>query len=132
MSYDSANGGVDYENKNESLRNACTEIVSEDDSDVCCLGSINLPRIKDLSELKEVTELAQLFLILGVMYSEVPHPKVLEVKVKNMRTGLGIMGFHEWLIRHGHKYEINDELAQWLETWKNIGQTAKRFGVSEE
>lgn len=41
---------VDFNNPNESLRNACTEIVSEDDSDVCCLGSINLGRIESLNE----------------------------------------------------------------------------------
>src|SRR5690606_5341358 len=33
----------------ETLRNACTEITSEDDSDVCNLGSINLSRVKSLS-----------------------------------------------------------------------------------
>lgn len=127
---------VDYENKNESLRNACTEIVSEDDSDVCCLGSINFSKINSIEELKEVTELAQLFLILGVIYSDVPHPKVKEIKEKNMRTGLGIMGFHEWLIRRGHKYEPNEELAVWLTEWKNSSDKSARkwskiMGVKE-
>jgi len=127
---------VDYENKRESLRNACDEIVSEDDSDVCCLGSINLPKIKNIKELKRVTELAQLFLILGVIYSDVPHPKVKEIKNKNMRTGLGIMGFHEWLIIHGYKYEENKELGEWLTVWKNTSDdSAKRWseklGVKE-
>ena len=41
---------VDYANKNESLRNACTEVVSEDDSDVCNLGSLNLARIEIIEE----------------------------------------------------------------------------------
>jgi len=31
--------------QNETLRNACTEVTSEDDSDVCNLGSINLGNI---------------------------------------------------------------------------------------
>ena len=31
--------------QNETLRNACTEITSEDDSDVCNLGSVNLANI---------------------------------------------------------------------------------------
>lgn len=102
----------------------CTEIVSEDDSDVCCLGSINFPRISNKEELAEITELAQLFLICGILYSDVPHEKVKEVKNKNMRTGLGIMGFHEWLIRHGYKYEPNAELAEWLSVWKESSDNA--------
>ncbi len=108
---------IDYENSNESLRNACTEVVSEDDSDVCCLGSINLPRIKNLEELRHITHLAQLFLIAGTQYSDFPVEKVREIRNKNMRTGLGAMGFHEWLIIHGHKYDENDELATWLKVW---------------
>lgn len=119
---------VDYENKNESLRNACTEIVSEDDSDVCCLGSINMGRIESLEEMKLVTELAQLFLIVGTEYSDVPYEKVKEVKEKNRRTGLGLMGLHEWLIKHGYRYEENDELAQYLQVWKDVSdESAKKW-----
>jgi ribonucleoside-diphosphate reductase alpha chain len=36
--------------ENETLRNACTEVTSEDDSDVCNLGSINLGNIESLEE----------------------------------------------------------------------------------
>ena len=127
---------VDVENKNESLRNACCEIVSEDDSDVCCLGSINLPKIKDLEELKEVTNLAILFLLSGTEYSDVPHPKVREVKRRNRRLGLGLMGIHEWLIRNGQKYEPNEAFAEWLNCWKNETESAsekwsRELGVSK-
>lgn len=127
---------VNYDNKNESLRNACCEVVSEDDSDVCCLGSINLARIKDLEELEYVTDLGQLFLIAGIIYSDVPHSKVREVKLRNMRTGLGLMGLHEWLIRNSYKYEENEELAEWMQTWKDVSdRSAKNWsnalGVNE-
>lgn len=127
---------VDYDNKNESLRNACTEVVSEDDCDVCCLGSINLPQIKNLEELKEVTELAILFLLSGTEYSDVPHPKVKEVKRRNRRLGLGIMGIHEWLIRNGQKYEPNDLFGEWLQIWKDSSEKAsekwsRELGVSK-
>lgn len=115
---------VDFDNPNESLRNACTEIVSEDDSDVCCLGSINLANISSMEELKYVTELAQLFLIVGVKYSDVPHPKVEIVREKNHRTGLGLMGIHEWLIRHNHAYGRNEELAGWLQVWKDTSDNS--------
>ena len=35
-----------FEDESDTLRNACTEVVSADDSDVCNLGSINLGRIE--------------------------------------------------------------------------------------
>lgn len=115
---------VDYENKNESLRNACTEIVSEDDSDVCCLGSINLANITDIEELIYVTNLAQLFLMVGVIYSDVPVQKVREIRVQNMRTGLGLMGIHEWLIKKDLPYGRNTELAIWLQVWKDTSDNS--------
>lgn len=119
---------VDYENKKESLRNACCEVTSEDDSDVCCLGSINLPKIKDVDELKRVTELATLFLLVGTEYSDIPYPKVLDIKRKNRRLGLGLMGIHEWLIRHGYSYEENAELETWLSAWKEASdKSAKKY-----
>jgi ribonucleoside-diphosphate reductase alpha chain len=118
---------VDYDNMNESLRNACTEIVSEDDSDACCLGSINLANIKDLDELKEVTELAQLFLIAGTEYSDAPTEKVKQVRSKNRRTGLGLMGIHEWLITRGYDYDENAELATWLQTWKDTSDSSAKY-----
>jgi len=38
------------EKQNETLRNACTEVTSEDDSDVCNLGSINIGNVDSLEE----------------------------------------------------------------------------------
>ena len=43
---------------NETLRNACTEVTSEDDSDVCTLGSLNMAEIETLEEMASVTALA--------------------------------------------------------------------------
>ena len=37
-----------FDKENETLRNACTEVTSADDSDVCNLGSINMGRIVDI------------------------------------------------------------------------------------
>ena len=118
---------VNYKNKNESLRNACTEIVSEDDCDVCCLGSINLDQIETIEELKRVTTLGQLFLICGILYSDVPYEKVLDVRKKNMRTGLGLMGLHSWLIMRGYPYDQNDELEKWLKVWKKESDDSARI-----
>lgn len=106
------------QNAGENLRNACTEITSSDDSDVCNLGSINLARIESREELAEVTRLGMLFLMAGTVYSDVPHDEVYSVREKNRRTGLGLMGVHEWLLRRDYRYEMNQELADWLKIWE--------------
>jgi len=110
---------IDYHNSKEVGRNACTEVVSEDDCDLCCLGSINLANIENIDELKTITNLAILFLMLGSEYSDVPFPKVKQIKINNRRLGLGLMGIHEWLIKRGLPYEPNRELGKWLQAWKD-------------
>ncbi len=127
---------VNYENSNESLRNACTEIVSEDDCDVCCLGSINLANISCIDELEWVTELAVIFLLQGTEYSDVPYDKVREVREKNRRIGLGLMGIHEWLLLRDYPYGENLELERWLEVWKEFSDLyakkwADKFSINE-
>lgn len=106
------------ENKYENLRNPCCEITSETDSDVCCLGSINMARIADIERMREVTDLGTLFLLCGTLVSDVPHEEVLVTRTVNRRLGLGLMGIHEWLIQRGYRYEPNDELGEWLAMWK--------------
>ena len=49
-------------NAGESLRNACTEVTSHDNNDICNLGSINLAQIKSLEEMDEVVDVAMAFL----------------------------------------------------------------------
>jgi ribonucleoside-diphosphate reductase alpha chain len=103
--------------QNETLRNACTEITSEDDSDVCNLGSINLANIETIEELKDVVNLASKFLVCGLIRAHLPYDKVGKVRQKNSRIGLGLMGLHEWLLKRGYKYEMNDELKQWMKVY---------------
>jgi ribonucleoside-diphosphate reductase alpha chain len=127
---------IDYHNAKEVGRNACTEVVSEDDCDLCCLGSINLANIETVEELRTVTNLSILFLILGGEYSDVPFSKVKQVRINNRRLGLGLMGIHEWLIKRGLKYEPNKELAHWLASWKEQSEEssikwADRFNFNE-
>lgn len=105
--------------ENETLRNACTEVTSEDDSDVCNLGSINLGNISSLSEFTSVVTLASKFLVCGTLRADLPYDKVYAVREKNRRLGLGLMGIHEWLLQRGYGYEVNEELKQWLEIYKN-------------
>jgi ribonucleoside-diphosphate reductase alpha chain len=110
--------------QNETLRNACTEVTSEDDSDVCNLGSINLGNISSLDEFKSVVCLASKFLVCGTLRADLPYDKVYKVREKNRRLGLGLMGIHEWLLQRGQKYEVTDELKQWLEVYRDESKAA--------
>ena len=110
--------------QNETLRNACTEVTSEDDSDVCNLGSINLGNIQSLEEFKSVVQLASKFLVCGTLRADLPYEKVYKVREKNRRLGLGLMGIHEWLLQRGQKYEVTDELHQWLQVYRSESERA--------
>ncbi len=107
-----------FEKENETLRNACTEVTSEDDSDVCNLGSLNFARIDDLNQLQEVVALATKFLLCGTLRAQLPYDKVYKVREKNRRLGLGLMGLHEWLIQRGGRYETTPELHRWLKVYE--------------
>lgn len=107
------------EKQNETLRNACTEVTSEDDSDVCNLGSINLGNIPDLETFASVVHLSTKFLVCGTLRADLPYDKVHRVREKNRRLGLGLMGIHEWLLQRGYKYEVNNELHRWLEVYRD-------------
>ena len=132
-----------FEKENETLRNACTEVTANncfaadggDDSDVCNLGSLNLGRIETLQELNDITELATKFLLCGTLRAKLPYDKVYKVREKNRRLGLGLMGIHEWLIKRGYKYEVTEELHQWLSVYKGKSdsiskETADKFNIS--
>ena len=113
-----------FDKENETLRNACTEVTSEDDSDVCNLGSINMGNISSLEEFKEVVSLASKFLVCGTLRADLPYEKVYKVREKNRRLGLGLMGIHEWLLQRGYKYEVTDELHKWLEVYRDESKKA--------
>jgi ribonucleoside-diphosphate reductase alpha chain len=124
-----------FEKENETLRNACTEVTSADDSDVCNLGSVNLSRIDSIAELASVVELGTKFLLFGTLRAELPYQRIYNVREKNRRLGLGLMGVHEWLIRRGHRYEVVPELHQWLSVYKGISddvskREAERLSIS--
>lgn len=113
-----------FDKENETLRNACTEVCSADDSDVCNLGSVNLGRIDSIEELRAVVELGTKFLLCGTLGADVPYEKVAMVRAKNRRLGLGLMGIHEWLIKRGHTYSVPRELHQWLSVYKGESDRA--------
>ena len=120
-----------FDKENETLRNACTEVTSEDDSDVCNLGSVNLGRIDSLEEFKSIVDLATKFLICGTLRADLPYDKVKFVREKNRRLGLGLMGVHEWLLKKGYRYEVVPELHQWLSVYRGVSdKTANSFADS--
>lgn len=116
----------------ETLRNACCEITSEDDSDICNLGSINMARITSLEEMEKITRLSTIFLLAGTVYSHVPYPKVDQIRTKNRRIGLGLMGLHEWLLQNGKKYGPDNELAKYMEIYAKNREVAKEYAEKWE
>lgn len=115
------------ENAGEDLRNACTEVTSRDDSDICNLGSLNLARISSLGDMKACTEVMTALLVAGTEYSDTPYEKVKEVRIKNRRLGLGLMGVHEWLLTRGKKYGPDDELETYLKEYAKSTEYAYKY-----
>ena len=115
-----------FDKEDETLRNACTEVTSADDSDVCNLGSVNMGRISDINEMSEVVEMATKFLICGTLKAKLPYEKVYDTRQKNRRLGLGLMGMHEWLTQRGSRYEVTPELHAWLSVYKGVSDKVSR------
>jgi ribonucleoside-diphosphate reductase alpha chain len=91
---------------------------------VCNLGSLNLGRIDTLDEFIDViTELATKFLICGTLRATCPTKGRTQVREKNRRLGLGLMGVHEWLIKTRRRYEVTPELRNWLAAYRTISAT---------
>lgn len=120
-----------FRKDNESLRNACTEVVSEDDSDKCNLGTVWMNRCKDRKEFAEVVKYSTLFLLCGGLYSDVPTDKIKEVGSKNNRIGLGLGGIHEWLMQRGMPYEVTPELHKWLSVYEQESDAAAFIGAKQ-
>jgi ribonucleoside-diphosphate reductase alpha chain len=102
--------------RDEKLRNACTEITSADDSDICNLGGLNLARFESPQEFGKAVRLGTLFLTAGTVYSDLPYEKVAETREKNRRLGLDLLGIHEFCLRHGVRYG-SDEAFEALEPY---------------
>lgn len=114
-------------NKHETLRNACTEVTSADDSDICNLGSINLANITSLEDMRNVVELATTFLTAGTVYSDVPYARVDQVRTKNRRLGLGLMGIHEWLLKNNQMYGVSAKLDEYLAVYAESTTVARKI-----
>lgn len=123
-----------FDNDNQILRNACAEVISADDCDSCCLGSVNLANINSLQELSDIVQLGTLFLLCNTLYTDTPHLQVAKVKQQNRRLGLGLMGIAEWFIQRNLSYgnlarDIqhtlpNDKFEHWLQVYKKCSDYA--------
>lgn len=119
----------------ESLRNACTEVTSEDDSDKCNLGTVWINRCNDRDDFARACFVGTIFLICGGIYSDIPTEKIKEVGLKNNRIGLGLGGLHEWLMTRGMPYTVTSELHKWLNVYEQESEGAayiwaKKLGVA--
>lgn len=124
-----------YLKDRESLRNACTEVTSEDDSDKCNLGTVWMQAHNSLKDFQRTTELAIQFQICGGLYSHLPTDKIREVGSKNNRIGLGLGGMHEWLMQRGMEYEVTEDMRDWLTIFRHVSDTmatnfSDRLGVA--
>jgi ribonucleoside-diphosphate reductase alpha chain len=114
------------EKAGETLRNACTEVTSRDDNDVCNLASLNLARFDSLEAFRSAVHCATGFLLHGTIYSHLPYAGLSKVRAKSRRLGLGLMGLHEWLLRRGKRYGPDDELSRWLAAYRDESDRAAK------
>lgn len=119
----------------EWARNACTEVTSPDDGDMCNLVSQNMARFDSIEEFEEAVDAAAELMLYGTLYSPLPLERMYKVREKNRRLGLGLMGIHEWLLRRGKQYGPDKELGKWLEVYASVHQKAanhaRKMGISQ-
>lgn len=115
---------IDFEDPNECLRNACTEVTSDTTDDICNLGSINMANVNSLDQMKELVHYGCAFLLAGTVYSHTPYAQVDMVRSLKRRLGLGLMGLHEWLIKRGKKYGPDKELEEYLKIYARSTEIA--------
>jgi ribonucleoside-diphosphate reductase alpha chain len=83
-------------------------------------------RIDTLPEFRDIVALATKFLICGTHKAKLPYAKIYEVRDKNRRLGLGLMGMHEWLIARGYRYEVVPELHDWLAAYRDVSDATSK------
>lgn len=110
----------------------CTELTSEDDSDICNIGSINMAKITSLEDMREVVRYSTLFLLAGTVYSDVPYAKVDMVRSVNRRLGLGLMGLHEWLLINGKVYGPDADLEEYLKIYETSTSISHEYADKHE
>lgn len=98
-------------------RNACCEFITDQDSDMCNLGSLNFSRIESARELVDVIKAAVIFLVMGGIKADVPYRKCRNIRTAAPKIGVGVMGVHEWLLQRGYSYGMVPELGVWMDIY---------------
>lgn len=65
-------------------------------------------------------------MLCGTLRADLPYAKIYQVREKNRRLGLGLMGIHEWLLKRGYRYEVTPELHRWLGIYKVVSDLTSR------
>lgn len=94
--------------------NLCTEITlnnSDEETAVCNLGSVNLSRIRDYDQLREVTKTAVRMLDNVIDINFYPTERARTSNMRHRPIGLGVMGYTEWLVQLGIDWESEAHLA---------------------
>jgi len=133
QAFSSAEPGMSFNflKDNESLRNACTEVTSESDSDKCNLGTVWLNNVNSKEEFSKIVNLSTKFLVCGGLYSDVPNERIREVGLENNRIGLGLGGMHDWLMTRGYDYEVTPELHKWLNIYEQETDSASYIAAKD-
>lgn len=95
----------------------------------CNLGSINLDALADdIPKLREAIRLGTRFL-LRATYPEYPDKELDEVVKQERRIGLGIMGFHPFLLKHQCRYTdfpVNDRMKELISSFYTQARESAR------
>lgn len=102
----------------------CTEVTSRDDNDMCNLASLNMARFASKDEFADAIWQGIGFMLCGTIYSVLPIAEMYDVREKNRRLGLGLMGIHEWLLMRNKSYGPDKELGEWLQIYKDVSDKA--------
>ena len=92
-----------FEKENETLRNACTEVTSEDDSDVCNLSSLNFLGLMILTSCKVSYMLPQNSFYVGLYEHSFPMTRF---SLSGRRTG--VLDWDSWVYMNGSSREAID------------------------
>ncbi|NLW34108.1 adenosylcobalamin-dependent ribonucleoside-diphosphate reductase [Syntrophorhabdus aromaticivorans] len=96
----------------------------------CCLGSINLSRMVNNSQirwerLRDLTHLGVRFLDDVIEMNRYPAPEIEQITRRNRKIGLGVMGFAHMLIRLGMPYDSPEALKVGGEVMRFIQAESK-------
>jgi ribonucleoside-triphosphate reductase len=75
----------------------------------CNLGHINLAAHSSPDEIVDSARVLTEMLINGTMKSKFPLPEFYRRVDKDRRIGVGILGFHTWLVKRGKKFDIDED-----------------------